>query len=103
MNKTARIYQPAKTAMQSGTAATKKWLLEFEPDNSRSIDPLMGWTGSADTIKQLRLEFDSADAAVAYAEKNGLSYVVSEPHKRKFNVRSYADNFSHKRIKTNSK
>lgn len=99
MAQQVRIYQPAKNAMQSGTANSKKWHLEFEPDNSRKIDPIMGWTGSSDTLRQLDLEFDSKEEAIAFAEKNSFAYTVAEPHQRKFNIRSYADNFSHKRIK----
>ncbi len=75
----ARIYQPAKSAMQSGTANTKEWVLEFEPEAPRSIDPLMGWTSSGDTRGQVRLEFDTAAEAVAYAERMGIPYTLSEP------------------------
>ena len=65
----ARIYQPAKTAMQSGQANTRKWVLEFEPAAAKIIDPLMGWTGSADTREQVHMKFDSKDEAVAFAKK----------------------------------
>ena len=75
----ARIYQPAKTAMQSGTAKTKTWLLEYEPDAARVVDPLMGWTGSGDTQSQVRLRFDSKEAALAYAAEKGISAEVVEP------------------------
>ncbi len=63
----ARIYRPAQTAMQSGPARTKEWVLEYEPDCPREIDPLMGWTSSRDTKSQVKLTFDSKDEAVAYA------------------------------------
>ena len=63
----ARIYQPAKTAMQSGTAKTTTWVLEFAPASARAVDPLMGWTSSSDTQAQVKLRFDSRDAALAYA------------------------------------
>ena len=89
----ARIYQPAKSAMQSGTANSKEWVLEFEPEAPRSIDPLMGWTSSTDTRGQVRLEFDTATEAVAYAERMGIPYTLSEPKPRKFVRKSYADNF----------
>jgi NADH dehydrogenase len=92
----ARIYQPARNAMQSGAAKTKAWVLEFAPSEAREIDPLMGWTGSGDTHTQVRLTFDSREAAEAYARDNGLEAVVAEPHKRRQNIRpgGYGDNFA---------
>ena len=42
----ARIYSPAKTAMQSGKAKTGYWVLEYDPAEKRRIDPLMGYTSS---------------------------------------------------------
>lgn len=92
----ARIYQPARNAMQSGTAKTHDWLLEFAPDQARAIDPLMGWTGSGDTQGQVRLRFASRALAEAYAQANGLDYTVSEPHGRKQTIRprGYGENFA---------
>lgn len=92
----ARIYQPAKTAMQSGTAKTKQWVLEFAPSMERQLDPLMGWTGSGDTQAQVRLRFDSREAAEDYARSKGLEFTVTEPHKRRQNVRvrGYGENFA---------
>lgn len=89
----ARIYRPAKSAMQSGYANSKDWVLEFEAEAARSIDPLMGWTSSSDTSAQVRLEFDSAAEAVAYAERAGIAYTLSEPKPRKAIRKAYADNF----------
>jgi NADH dehydrogenase ubiquinone Fe-S protein 4 len=89
----ARIYRPAKTAMQSGKALTHKWLLEFEPEAAPKIEPLMGWTSSGDMRQQVRLEFDSREEAVAYAEKHGIAYQVFEPHRSTAKARSYSDNF----------
>ncbi len=89
----ARIFKPAKTAMQSGEARMADWVLEMEPSAARSIDPLMGWTSSPDTSSQVRLEFQSKDDAVAYCQRNGLAYTVSEPTPRKPLRKSYADNF----------
>ncbi|MFN3232586.1 MAG: ETC complex I subunit [Alphaproteobacteria bacterium] len=89
----AKIYRPAKTAMQSGTRNTKKWLLEFERAVPRRVDSLMGWSGSTDTSRQVRLSFDSKDEAIGYAARNGLDYVVQEPRQRVRNLKSYADNF----------
>ena len=89
----ARIYQPAKNAMQSGKARTKLWVLEYEPETARGIDPLMGWTSSSDMRQQLCLEFDSAGEAVAYAEKHAIPYQVFEPHLPSTKPKSYEDNF----------
>ncbi|MFK5998381.1 MAG: ETC complex I subunit [Rhodobacterales bacterium] len=98
----ARIYQPARNAMQSGQAKTKNWVLEFAPEVARNIDPLMGWTSSSDMDAQVKLSFDSKAAAVAYATDKGIAYTVAEPHKRKANVRSggYGENFATNRRST---
>ena len=93
----ARIFKPAKTAMQSGTANTKEWLLEYEPVK-KFTDPLMGWTGSTDTRNQLRLWFDTKEEAIAYAEKHGIQFTVEEPHHRSLKPKAYADNFAYTRI-----
>ncbi len=92
----ARIYQPAKTAMQSGTAKAKGWVLEFAPDSSRAIDPLMGWTSSDDTQAQVRLRFDSREAAEAYANEKGIAFDVTDPKSRKpiIRPRGYGENFA---------
>ena len=92
----ARIYRPARTAMSSGTAKTKKWVLDYEKDSAREIDPLMGWTSSSDTQTQVRLTFDSKEAAVDYAKENGIDAVVTEPKPRKANIRpgGYGENFA---------
>ena len=70
----ARIYRPAKSAMQSGRAKSKKWLLEFEPNAARTVEPVMGWVASADTRSQVRLRFDTLDEAISYAESSGIAY-----------------------------
>ena len=93
-----RIFKPAKTAMQSGEARTKEWVLEFEPQSAPSVDPLMGWTSSSDMKSQVRLEFDTKDEAIAYATREGLAYTVAEPKPRKPIRKSYADNFRYGRI-----
>lgn len=92
----ARIYQPAKTAMQSGTAKTHQWVLDYAPAAAREVDPLMGWTSSGDTQTQVRLRFETRDAAEAYAKENGIDYVVTEPNPRKPNIRprGYGENFA---------
>ena len=95
----ARIYKPAKTAMQSGTAKTHDWVLDFAPSEARRTDPLMGWTGSGDMQSQVRLHFETAEAAEAYARRHGLAYRVEQPKARKPNIRNggYGDNFAHNR------
>jgi len=95
---TARIYRPARTAMQSGTAKTERWLLEYEPELPREIEPLMGWTSSGDMKSQLKLWFDSRDEAVAYATRNGIPYKVEEPHEAKRRSMAYSDNFKFGRV-----
>jgi len=89
----ARIYKPAKNAMQSGKARTKLWVLEYEPETARGIDPLMGWTSSSDMRQQLCLEFDTAEEAVAYATRHAIPYQVFEPHIASQKSKSYAENF----------
>ncbi len=96
----ARIYRPAKTAMQSGQARTKEWLLEHEAVVPRTIDPLMGWTSSTDTRAQVQLAFDTLEEAVAYAERMGIAYRIETPKARKIIRKSYADNFKFGRIGT---
>ncbi|WP_089174742.1 ETC complex I subunit [Bosea sp. AS-1] len=95
---TARIYRPARTAMQSGTAKTERWLLEYEPEAPRQIEPLMGWTSSSDMKSQLKLWFDSEAEAVAYATRNGIPYRVEQPHDPKRRSISYSDNFKFSRV-----
>jgi hypothetical protein len=95
---TARIYRPARTAMQSGTAKTERWLLEYEPESPRQIEPLMGWTSSSDMKSQLKLWFDSEAEAVAYATRNGIPYRVEQPHDPKRRSISYSDNFKFSRL-----
>lgn len=92
----ARIYQPARTAMQSGTAKTTGWVLEFAPASAREVDPLMGWTSSSDTQTQVKLRFDSREAAEAYAADKGIICEVTEPKPRKPNIRprGYGENFA---------
>ena len=90
----ARIYKPAKTAMQSGTAKTTDWVLDYEPEQPRAVEPLMGWTSSGDMRQQVRLCFDTQEEAVAYCERHGIAYQVAAPKPVKRNVMSYSDNFA---------
>jgi hypothetical protein len=94
---TARIYLPARSAMQSGQAKDK-WVLEYEPEEPRWIDPLMGWTGSGDMKSQVKLRFDTKEEAIAYAQRNGIAYRLEEPKPKARKVLSYSDNFLPNRI-----
>ena len=93
---TARIYRPAKSAMSSGQAKTRDWVLEYTNDVGREVDPLMGWTSSKDTQTQVRMKFPSKEAALDYAKENGIDAVVTEPKSRKPNIRArgYGENFA---------
>jgi hypothetical protein len=93
----ARIFSPAKTAMQSGKGKTGYWVLEFDPETPRKIDPLMGYTSSSDMKSQIRLTFNSREEAVAYAEKHGIPYRVEIPKEAKRRQISYAENFRYDR------
>ena len=90
----ARIYKPAKTAMQSGRGKTKDWVLEFVSGAKRSSDPVMGWTSIDDTTGQVRLHFVSREQAIAYAKREGLTFAVEEPREVKRLVKSYSENFA---------
>ena len=90
----ARIFRPARTAMQSGKAKTRDWILEFEPAAARSNDPLMGWTSSGDMRGQVRLSFDTREEAVAYAERYGIPFRLHEPEEAPVIIKAYADNFA---------
>ena len=90
--KKAKIYKPAKTAMQSGKGNTKNWILEFDTLNT-GINPLMGWETSRDTMSEIQLEFLNKDQAINYAKKNNIDYYVVEPQKNKIIKKSYTENF----------
>jgi hypothetical protein len=94
---TARIYRPAKTAMQSGTAKTRSWRLDYEPEQPRVIEPLMGWTSSGDMKQQVTMHFDTAEEAVAYCERQGIAYQMFEPKDPVRRIAAYSDNFAFKR------
>jgi NADH dehydrogenase (ubiquinone) Fe-S protein 4 len=91
MNK-AKIYIPTKNSMQSGLGKSDKWVIEFETKNS-SINPLMGWESSSDTLSELKLEFSTKELAIEYAKKNKIDFEIIEPQRRKTLRKSYADNF----------
>lgn len=88
-----RIYQPPKSAMQSGKGKTKHWLLEFEPENTRFIEPIMGWTGNSDMRQQLNISFKTLEKAECYAKSKELDYNIIQPNKPKLKMQAYSDNF----------
>ena len=91
----ARIYRPAKSAMQAGASGrSRAWTLEFEPASARTNDPLTGWTSSSDMNGQVRLTFDTDAEAVAYAQAHGIAFRVEQPKVRSKIVKAYADNFA---------
>lgn len=89
----ARIYQRPKNAMQSGKSRTHDWVLEFEQSEARRADPLMGWTGSADTQAQVALDFPTKEAALEYANRYGISARVHATPRKDLKIQAYADNF----------
>jgi hypothetical protein len=96
----ARIYQPARTAMQSGRALTHKWVLEYVPATPRRPNPLMGWASAEDTLNEVRLHFDTLDEARAFAEREGIHYTIIMPQRAVSKPMSYADNFRYDRVRS---
>ncbi len=94
----ARIFKPAKSAMQSGRGKGKNWLLTFDRQEARLKDPLMGYTSSTQMTSQIKLCFDKLDDAIQYAERNEIEYVVVQPKSRKISRTAYADNFKFGRM-----
>ncbi|MEM8937402.1 MAG: ETC complex I subunit [Pseudomonadota bacterium] len=96
----ARIYRPAKTAMQSGKAKTRDWVLEFEAEAAKRIDPLMGWTSVDETASgQVRLTFPTQEEAVAYAERHSIPFRLDEARRPSVRPKAYSDNFAFRRRK----
>jgi hypothetical protein len=93
----ARIYKMPKSAMQSGLANTQKWIFEYEQTTPKTQDPLMGWTSSADTTQQVKLNFDNLDDAKAYADRHKIVYSIVITHDKTHKPKSYCDNFSFNR------
>ncbi len=90
----ARIYKPSKTAMQSGKARTRDWVLEFEPASARHPDPLTGWISSDDMRGEVRLSFETAEEAVGYCERHGIAFRIQPEQRRATVIKAYADNFA---------
>jgi hypothetical protein len=94
---TARIYKPARTAMQSGQAKAREWALDYEPEQAPTVEPLMGWTSSGDMRQQVHLSFDTKEEAIAYCEHNGIAYQVFDTKPPVPARLSYSDNFAYTR------
>ena len=94
---TVIIYKPSKTAMQSGKARTKGWVLEHKQSSARRPDALMGWSSAGETTYQIKLTFETKEEAIAYAERHSLEYTVQIPREVKPKLKAYADNFSYSR------
>jgi len=86
--------------MQSGSAKTERWLLEFDAEKPRTADPVMGWTSSSDMNSQVKMWFESKEAAVAYATAKGIAFRVEDPKQPARKGMSYTDNFRHNRVGT---
>ena len=91
----ARIFKPSKGPTQSGPANKSMWMLEFDIENSKKIDPLMGWTGSKDTRGQIQIRFNTEQSAINFAKDNNIPFVVQKPNVRRHIVREngYGENF----------
>ncbi len=90
----AKIYCPARNAMQSGTAKSQEWMLEFESETPRTVDPLMGWISNVDTNPQVRMTFATREEAIAFAQRNRIPFQVTEAREAKRVIKAYADNFA---------
>lgn len=90
-----KIYQPCKSAMQSGKGKTHHWVLEYELESSRAPEQLMGWASSSDTLNQVRLKFDTCDEAVSFAQSKGWAVTVLPSQARIVTPRNYVDNFKY--------
>lgn len=90
----AKIYRPARNAMQSGNAKSQQWLLEFEGETPRTVDPLMGWISNGDTNTQLRMYFETRDEAIEFAKRQAIPFQVTETREPRRVIKTYADNFA---------
>ena len=95
---TARIFKQPKNAMQSGLAKTKEWQLDYEPEQPRVVEPLMGWTSSGDMKREVTLHFETKEEAVDFCEREAIPYQVIEPNEPERRPAAYADNFAFRRV-----
>ena len=90
-----KIYQPVKSAMQSGKKNNKKWLVEpVAEKNEKSVNQLMGWVSGDNTQTQLHFGFSNKEEAIAFAKSQNFEYEISEPKTASIKKKSYAQNFT---------
>jgi hypothetical protein len=89
-----KIFRPAKSAMQSGKKGKKWLLLPIDETNAQSINPLLGWVSVGNSLSQLRLEFQSKEAAVEFAKSRNFEFEIEEPKIASVKQKSYAGNFT---------
>jgi hypothetical protein len=89
------IYRPAKTATQSGDWHGHKWRIDWDvlSKGHRWENPLMGWQSSADAMQGTRLDFNTKQDAINFANKQGYEYFVQEPNERQRVPKAYATQF----------
>ncbi len=93
----ARIFYPARSAMQSGPAQKRQWCLRFIQDAFGERDAMTGWQGKSAPASQLVLRFASRAEAIAYAEKHKVDYEVEPEPTLGQKQKDYTLNFSAKR------
>ena len=77
----ALIYRATPSVMMSARKRRSSWKLQFDRHLPLRIEPLMGWTEDGEPLAQVELSFASAEAAIAYARRQGLRYTVLDaPH-----------------------
>ena len=89
----ARIIEEQRKTTQSGKAQQGRWTLEFERQEAQRPDPLTGWNGSGDTKTQVRLRFETKEAALAYAQRKGFTVHLVPAAPVQLKLQAYADNF----------
>lgn len=95
MTMQVRIFQPAKSASQSGRAGGRNWQVQPLLATAREPEPLMGWIASGDSLSELggKLRFATQEEAIAFVTRQGWNYTVEAPAERIVKPRNYLDNF----------
>jgi hypothetical protein len=63
------------------------------PEKPQTVEPLMGWTSTTDTLTQVVLDFATREEAIAYAERSGIVCEMIEPAVSAQRTKAYSDNF----------
>lgn len=89
------IYQASRNVMQSGLLHqnAETWRIDFDNGQARWENPLMGWTSSRDPVQAVVLKFRTREEATRYAERQGWTWTVREPHLPVLKPKSYSENF----------